>query len=233
MKSFVCLLVGFTALLSTVGCTGIRVVHNGGYGPYDSAMPGCDTCGCEVVAPVGCDEGHCGPGILHRVGSRLRSVNCSSGCGEVYWDEQINEPRVCDPCCYNGDFIGGENCGRCPGGLARLRELWGFRYTPSDCVTCASTQSDHCQTCSSSGVIHEQSSTLNHHTQTPSAKPQPTPAAPPSAPKADSDSSEEIRSAVEAVPGSSAKVRGTGPATRVVSQPRLTTKQAVPRLATR
>jgi hypothetical protein len=35
------------------------------------------------------------------------------------------------------------------------------------------------------------------------------------------------------VPGSSAKVRGTGPATRVVSQPRLTTKQAVPRLATR
>ena len=229
MKSFVSLLVGLTVLLSTVGCTGIRVVHNGGYSPYDPAMPGCDTCGCEVAAPAGCDDGCCGPGILHRVGDRLRSVNCSSGCGEVYWDEQINEPRVCDPCCFDGGYIGGGDCGRCPGGLARLRELWGFRYFPSDCTTCASTQSGHCETCSSSGVTYEQTSAPMHHTPTPAAKPHPTPAAPP----ANSGSGEEIRSVVEPVPGSSAKMRGTGSATRMVSQPRASTKQAVPRLATR
>ncbi len=117
MKSFVGYMVGLCVLISAVGCTGIRVVHRGGYGPYDPAMPGCDTCGCEVTAPVGCDDGCHGPGILHRVADRLRSTHCNSGCGEVYWDEQINEPRVCDPCCFNGGYVGGESCGRCPVGL--------------------------------------------------------------------------------------------------------------------
>jgi hypothetical protein len=229
MKSFVNLMVGFTVLLGSVGCTGIRVVHHGGYGPYDPSMPGCDTCGCEVAAPPACDSGFCGPGVLHRVGDRLRSVNCSSGCGEVYWDEQINEPRVCDPCCFDGGYIGGSDCGRCPGGLARLRELWGFRYFPSDCASCGSTATGHCESCQSSDVVYEHSSAPTHQSHSPAAKPQPTPAVRPS----DAGTGEEIRSVVEPVPGSSARMRSPGTAARVVSQQRGATKPSVPRLATR
>lgn len=228
MKSFVGYMVGLCVLISTVGCTGIRVVHRGGYGPYDPAMPGCDTCGCEVTAPVGCDDGCHGPGILHRVADRLRSTHCNSGCGEVYWDEQINEPRVCDPCCFNGGFVGGESCGRCPGGLARLRELWGFRYVPSDCGACASATTGHCESCSASSVSYEPTVAPTHQSPTPAAKPQPTPAAPP----AESGSNEEIRSVVDPKVGSSARRSNETPA-RVVSQSNSATKRSVPRLSTR
>ncbi|MCU0711417.1 MAG: hypothetical protein MUC43_05125 [Pirellula sp.] len=229
MKSFVGYLVGLYVLLTAVGCTGIRVVQHGGYGPYDPSMPGCDSCGVGGVAPVGCDSGCGGPGVLHRVADRLRSVNCNTGCGEVYWDEQINEPRVCDPCCFNGGYVGGSDCGRCPGGLARLRELWGFRYVPSDCNACASTHSGHCESCSSSGAVYEQVHAPTQNALTPAAKPQPTPAAPP----AQTGAGDEIRSVVEPKPGSSAQLRSAGPSVRVVSQPRAAGKQSAPRLTTR
>ncbi len=61
--------------------------------PYDPSMPGCDTCGCEVAAPPACDSGFCGPGVLHRVGDRLRSVNCSSGCGECTGTSKLMNPE--------------------------------------------------------------------------------------------------------------------------------------------
>ncbi|MFM7931688.1 MAG: hypothetical protein ACKO9Q_28600, partial [Pirellula sp.] len=64
----------------------------------------------------GCSSG-CGPGfakapltrdplfdgtLRHRVKGKIHScanrVACAGGCGEVYWDESINDPAVCDRC---------------------------------------------------------------------------------------------------------------------------------------
>ena len=234
MKSFVASLLGLSLLLSTVGCCGIRVVHHGGNAVYGFDAAGCEPCGSGPMLSTGCDDGCCGPGLLHRVGDRLRSVHCNSGCGEVYWDEQINEPRVCDPCCFNGDSVGNVNCGRCPGGLARLRELWGFPFYPSDCTTCAPGGSTHCNSCSSTGEIYEHHSApvQQRHSgtvPTPATKPQPTPAAPQLMPGSEDGS----RTITEPTAGSSARTRTPGTPARVVSQQKSTARPGTPRLTTR
>ena len=98
--------------------------------------------GCCTVGPMGgcgdsCGPGACGVGLFHGgLRDRLAAGHCASGCGEVYWDEQINEPPVCDPCGYGGEFTGGSTCGTCPGAFSRFRQLMGFTYAPSDCDTC-------------------------------------------------------------------------------------------------
>ncbi|WP_146678494.1 hypothetical protein [Pirellula sp. SH-Sr6A] len=124
----------FTLALQ-IGCCGIQVVDR-----YGNA---CGT-GCDV----GCD----GLGLRNRIASRLSVNHCNSGCGEVYWDEQINEPPVCDPCGCDNTFIGGDSCGRCPGALSRFRELWGFQYVPNDCSTCSTGHvgASGCSSCQSS-----------------------------------------------------------------------------------
>ncbi len=97
--------------------------------------------GCCSVCP----DNSCGAPMLHGgLGSRLAGIHCRSGCGEVYWDEQINEPRTCDPCGYGGEFVGGGSCGTCPGAISRFRQLLGFPYVPSDCSTCSMGACDSC-----------------------------------------------------------------------------------------
>lgn len=144
MRSVCGLLVSLLTLCLHVGCCSVQ--FSGGCGA--SCMPACET---------GCVDS-CGPGFGAGLGgplvSRLRGAHCDSGCGEVYWDEQINEPRQCDPCGCDNSFVGGTGCGVCPGGLHRLRELWGFRYVPRDCDTCSSCSSatsygGSCASCSS------------------------------------------------------------------------------------
>ncbi|XZE21734.1 hypothetical protein SH449x_001639 [Pirellulaceae bacterium SH449] len=176
MKALAFVLIGTAVLLGSMGCTGIRVVHRGGHGMHDPYSVGCDSCGHQVTSPLGCNTGACGPGLLQRVGDRLRAAHCNSGCGEVYWDEQINEPRVCDPCSFHGEYVGGGDCGRCPGGLARIRELWGFRYSPSDCSTCAPSSNGSCQTCSTPSSHYEHSVAPSHEPATPARRSEPTPA---------------------------------------------------------
>ena len=119
-------LLGLGLLASHVGCCSIRM-----------AGDGCNMGACEC----GGVHGHRGIGscgtLRSRIADRIRSTNCGSGCGEIYWDEHINEPPVCDPCGCNGEFeCGGDR--NCPTVLGRLRNLWGYRYIPSNCEECSS-----------------------------------------------------------------------------------------------
>ncbi len=111
MKSFVFGWVALFTLALQVGCCGIQVVDR--YGSSGGA-------GCGV----GCD----GIGLRERIATRFASTHCTSGCGEVYWDEQINEPPICDPCGCDNEFTGRyllRKMSRC---IERFRELWGFQY---------------------------------------------------------------------------------------------------------
>jgi len=156
MKSALGLWLVLTGLMvSHVGCCSIRMAG--------------DSCSMGSCNDIGC--GGCGQfevpfsGVGRRVANRIKSAHCSSGCGEIYWDEHINDPPVCDPCGCNGEFTG-ERCGSCPTALGRLRNLWGHRYQPSGndgCATCAdghfeSHGSSTCSSCSS-GSTHE---TITH-----------------------------------------------------------------------
>jgi hypothetical protein len=151
-------LLGLFFLVCHLGCCNVHVVRNGGCG----AAP-CGTCADDF-----CD----GPGFFHNLASKLHGAHCSSGCGERYWDEQINEPRVCDPCGCDGGFVGGEDCGRCPGALHRLRELWGHRFIPSNCGQCFDSCDSGCSSCGSGAATY-----VNHARaiQEPSSMTQPVP----------------------------------------------------------
>ncbi|MCY2978197.1 MAG: hypothetical protein NTU79_05975 [Planctomycetota bacterium] len=142
---------GLGLLLSHVGCCSVRMMGDG-----------CGSGRCGGGCSDGCDSlsfsDHMAPfaGIGHRVADHIRSKHCSSGCGEIYWDEQINEPPVCDPCGCDGEFTG-DACRSCPTALRRLRNLWSHhRYQPSNCDSCSSCGGDAgllgastCSSCSS------------------------------------------------------------------------------------
>lgn len=147
-------------MMSHVGCCSVGMMGNGcgvqtcGSGNCDSGNWGIEPCGLD-----NCGDANCGScrqieipfsGVGRRMVNRVKNAHCSSGCGEIYWDEHINDPPVCDPCGCNGEFTG-ERCGSCPTALGRLRNLWGHRYYPSG--------NDGCSSCSrcSSGTAHESS----------------------------------------------------------------------------
>ena len=121
-------LVGLSSLFS--GCCGVPL------------SGGCGSCGSCGVASKGCDA--C-PGLLHgELAGRVRNAvigGCSSGCGEVYYGEQTNEPPTCDPCTGKGEFSG-ENCGPCRPLFQRLVQLWGTSYAGS--CGCGSCDSGSC-----------------------------------------------------------------------------------------
>ena len=135
-------LLGLGLMASHIGCCSIRMAGHG-----------CETGSCGSIGCSECGEsGRCGT-LRSKIANRIRSTNCGSGCGEVYWDEQINEPPVCDPCGCDGQFECG-SCNSCPSVLRRLRSLWGYRYQPSNCEECSScstgsTSSGSCSTCAS------------------------------------------------------------------------------------
>ncbi len=102
---------------------------------------------------MGCEEIGAFSTLRSRIANRIHGTNCGSGCGEIYWDEHINEPPVCDPCGCDNDFECSGN-GGCPTALGRLRNLWGYRYIPSNCGECTSCgtttsrySSGSCSTC--------------------------------------------------------------------------------------
>ena len=100
-------------------------------------MANCDSCG------VANSNGRACPSILHgELAGRVRNAvtgGCSTGCGEFYCDEHVNEPPTCDPCSGNGEFTA-SSCGPCRPLFQRLRELWGKTYDGScgGCNTCSS-----------------------------------------------------------------------------------------------
>ncbi len=137
---------------------------------------------CGIQRPVGC--GSCGvttasggacPGLLHgELAGRIRDAitgGCCSGCGEVYYDEQINEPPTCDPCSGSGEFTG-SSCGPCRPLFERLRELWcapcgsgcGCDACGSDMYATGSGGSGYCQNCRD-GVAGNPGQHVHHHAQ--------------------------------------------------------------------
>jgi hypothetical protein len=164
MKSVVAAwMLAFGLIASHLGCCTVPMAGDRcGVGLCDS--------GCGVAES--CDCGSCGglpfSGVRSRIAGKLASIHCTSGCGEVYWDEHINEPPVCDPCGCNGEFTG-DACGSCPTALGRLRNLWTHhRYCPSTCDTCPSdaspVQGGSCSSCNGdhSGYTHAHTSSTSY-----------------------------------------------------------------------
>ncbi|MEQ1827195.1 MAG: hypothetical protein ABL921_14665, partial [Pirellula sp.] len=148
MKSvFTAWLLAFGLIASHAGCCSVRMVGDGyGARSCDSGECGSVSCGAPCLPFAG---------IRSRILGRVASAHCNSGCGEIYWDEHINEPPVCDPCGCNGQFTG-DYCQSCPTALGRLRNLWTrHQYFPSSCDTCpAGAQPVHGSTCTTCGSGH-------------------------------------------------------------------------------
>lgn len=108
----------------------------------------CDFCGSDGILPNGYPCDRCGPKFPNPLAGRpFRSlyynlVRCSNGCGEVYWDEWLNDPPTCDPCVGTAGHrhfsllrscwaaICGEDCGPacregCPDGACLAEEAHG------------------------------------------------------------------------------------------------------------
>ncbi len=145
-----------------------------------SGCCGVPTAGCGSCGVASTCRGAC-PGLLHgELAARVRDAitgGCCSGCGEVYYDEQINEPPTCDPCSGNGEFTG-SNCGPCRPLCQRLRDLWcspcttacgGCDSGGSDMYATANEGSGYCPNCRD-GVAGNPTSQVQHHTQRSPAK---------------------------------------------------------------
>lgn len=141
---------------------------------------------CSVQGPLGC--GSCGvstgcgeacPGLLHgELAGRIRDAitgGCCSGCGEVYYDEQVNEPPTCDPCSGCGEFTG-NSCGTCRPLFERLRELWcapcgtgcGCDSCGSDMYTSGEGGSGYCPNCRDGVAGNPEQHTHQHAQHVPS-----------------------------------------------------------------
>ena len=112
----------------------------------------CGSGGCGTLSSCdSCGGGGCGTcsampmGLLSRVAGR---ATCSQGCGELYIDERINHPPVCDPCAGEGHYTGSSACD-CKPLLSRIGELWGRPYCGGCECASASCGSGSCSTCDS------------------------------------------------------------------------------------
>lgn len=71
--------------------------------------------------------------LRHRVGQSVHScanqIACTGGCGEVYWDEAIQDPAVTDRCEHQG--LGAAACGSSSPWFGSMASLWGTPYRAS------------------------------------------------------------------------------------------------------
>lgn len=116
----------------------------------------------------------CNSGIMPFDGWGARMA-CSGGCGEIYVDEYLNHPPVCDPCGSCRETGGGSSCDGCGCGgngcdtcgcsgaltcdanyvgygcqpqrpaLQWLSRFWGIPYNPSNCGNCGAQGCHNCQ----------------------------------------------------------------------------------------
>ena len=86
-----------------------------------------------------CGGGGCGS-CLGRVKSHIHAaLTCGSGCGDLVWDEWIdNPPDCCDPCNDCGQWTGIRSCLPSPFNYCNL---WGARTgdCSAGCSTCTET----------------------------------------------------------------------------------------------
>jgi hypothetical protein len=120
----------FKPLLSVTILTSLALLATGCCGP---AM---NSCGCGPSSGL---HGVLPMQIVDRTAGKL--VNpCGDGCGEVYYDERINHPPVCDPCGGCSDL---GSCQRPI--LTTLRRAWGMPYVGA--CECATPDCTGCSAC--------------------------------------------------------------------------------------
>jgi hypothetical protein len=192
-KLLLALLAGFVSLFT--GCCGVQCVSPCGRGMVGN----CGSVGCAAACDTGCDTGACGASacgsaacdnacgctnlLNGEIARRVKTAmigGCCAGCGEVYYDEQINEPPTCDPCGCNGKFTG-QSIGPCQPLIQRIRALMGTPYIANcGCDSCGpscgqdayATQhngSGYCPSCHDgvAGVPQYNSSGSGHATTVP------------------------------------------------------------------
>lgn len=124
------------ALSLQIGCCSIHVDYKGPHCGYKHVClaPECpeDVCVEEAACQInGVSHLKNSLATLHSRAKYHLTCGAGAGCGEVYWDEHINEPPVGDPCGCNNEWTGGYGYYR--PWYWRLRDLWGYRYAPSAC----------------------------------------------------------------------------------------------------
>jgi hypothetical protein len=126
-----------TTLALQIGCCSIHVDYEG---PHCGIRPVCsepacpdESCAAEGACTIN-GLGHVRHSLAVLKSQARHNLTCGSGCGEVYWDEHINEPPVCDPCGCNNQWVSDGT--HCKPWYARLRDLWGHPYHASDCSDC-------------------------------------------------------------------------------------------------
>jgi hypothetical protein len=135
------------------------------------SLGGC--CSIDLTCGSGSCSKSCGPSIArdplfdgtlkHRVAHSVHScanqVACAGGCGEVYWDESIDDPAVIDRCDHQG--LGAASCGSCSPWFVPMSRLWGTPYRAS-CgeATCSSGCNDG--SCGQSASHGHHSALVNH-----------------------------------------------------------------------
>lgn len=116
---------------------------------------------CHDGACASADCGGCGKCDLcnfHPLRSLFNAIHCSSGCGEFYFDEWINDPPApCDPCDNHGNFVGQRCCP--PRWFLGVRNTCGYDCAQNCDTSCgydAGCGTPGCTSCGHGSVHHEE-----------------------------------------------------------------------------
>jgi hypothetical protein len=135
------------------------------------SLGGC--CSIDLTCGSGACSKSCGPSIArdplfdgtlkHRVAHSVHScanqVACAGGCGEVYWDESIDDPAVIDRCDHQG--LGAASCGSCNPWFVPMSRLWGTPYRAS-CGEAACSSGCNDSACGQSTTHGHHSALVDH-----------------------------------------------------------------------
>jgi hypothetical protein len=135
------------------------------------SLGGC--CSIDLTCGSGACSKSCGPSIArdplfdgtlkHRVAHSVHScanqVACAGGCGEVYWDESIDDPAVIDRCDHQG--LGAASCGSCNPWFVPMARLWGTPYRAS-CGEAACSSGCNDSACGQSTTHGHHSALVDH-----------------------------------------------------------------------
>lgn len=172
-----CVLVCVTLAIQ-VGCCSIELnCGSRSCGMLPGRLLGTRHAGCLAHCDSGCSDscGHsCGTScsrdplfdgtVRHRVKGHISScankIACAGGCGEIYWDESINDPRECDRCDSIGEWTGASN--HCSPWFSRLCQWWGTPYRApcgghTGCSSCGhgvSSVDASCPSCQHENDLH-------------------------------------------------------------------------------
>lgn len=134
----------------------------GGGGVSDGCADGsCHGGSCNAPACSTPDCGDCGRCDLccfNPLRSLFSAIHCSSGCGEFYYDEWINDPPdACDPCDDCGNYVGPRCCP--PRWFLGVRNMCGYRCGRTCDTSCgyeSGCGAPGCTSCGHGDAHHEE-----------------------------------------------------------------------------